>query len=418
MHTTLRTGPVRTAALGVLTMSAVLVPSIPAHAAEPGTTTTRVSVGADGVQADNNSTHPSISNDGRVVAFGSNARNLAAGDTNAFYDIYAHDMSSRTTVLVSVGAGGVAADAASSSPRISGNGRFVTFYSDATNLVAGDTNGEPDVFVHDLRTKKTVMAPGGTEGGLFPDISDSGRYVTYSTDSALVAEDTQAYMDVYLFDRVTGKVSLVSGAPPGQSGVGDAWDSYISGNGRFVAYKSRIGSGDNGIFLYDRVAGSTTQLLDTVSSLGPISANGRFLTFSSDSSTLVDGDTNGDLDIFLLDRVTRKVTAVATTPAGVPGDGLSLGPDISSDGRYVSYWSTSTNLVADIADPGIHVYRYDRQTGRNTVVSIPPGGKGDGGGFEGAISSGGRFVAYESYGRELVADDTNDVMDVFVTQLY
>lgn len=427
MHASLRTIVVRTAALGTIATSAVLVPST-AHAAEPGTTT-RVSVGVDGAQADSNSTNPSISNDGRYVAFGSNATNLVPGDTNGLHDIFVHDSATRTTELVTVGLNGEPANGMSLDQHLSGNGRFVAFYSDATNLVAGDTNGETDVFVYDRNTKRTVMAPGGADGGLFPVISDSGRYVVYATEAALVPEDGNLQIDLYLFDRVTGTASLVSKTPSGRSPSGGSSLATISGNGRYIAYRSNATGivpdrpeGSSWVYLYDRVADTTTLIAsssgESTINPGPISANGRFITLTSNSDSVVAGDSNGEFDVFLYDRNTGRTTAVSTTPAGTTGDGMSLSPDISPDGRYVSFFSTAHNIVDGIADPDMHVYLYDRRTGRNTVVSVPPGGKGNGGGFGSSLSIGGRFVAYESFGTDLVAGDTNDEMDVFVTQLY
>jgi Tol biopolymer transport system component len=432
VHTDISARRRRAAALSALAIVAAVAPASAGNAAD-ARVTTRVSIASQGTEADRNSLNPSISSDGRVIAFSSNATNLVPGDSNGLHDIFLHDMQARSTVLVSVGVDGTPADGASSSPRVSDNGRFVTYYSDASNLVADDANGATDVFVYDRQTRTNIRVPGGDAGGIFPDINSTGRYIAYSTDASLVPQDSNRFMDVYVYDRTTGQVSLISRRPDGTAPVGTSFEPAISGNGRYVAYKSSASDvveqdnpDDYDIFLYDRTENTTvlaSAASDGTPASGPASAaslsgNGRFIAFVSSAGNLVPGDTNDDADVFLRDRVTGRTTVVSATPEGVPGNGFSTRPDVSPDGRYVGFWSTGTNLTGAEIEFDVHTYLHDRQTRRNTLVSVPAGGTGSGGGWSAAVSDGGRFVAYDSFGTDLVPGDTNNEGDVFVTQLY
>jgi tricorn protease-like protein len=176
-------------------------------------TTSRVSLASNGAQGSANSTDPAISADGRFVAFVSNASNLVAGDTNDTGDIFVHDRQTGTTSRVSVASGGTQGSGPSSAPSISADGRFVAFGSDAANLVAGDTNGEPDVFVHDRQTGTTSrvsVASDGTQGitifhsdvSFTSSISADGRFIAFDSDHGnLVAGDRNQTSDVFVRDQ-------------------------------------------------------------------------------------------------------------------------------------------------------------------------------------------------------------------------
>jgi Tol biopolymer transport system component len=396
--------------------------------AAPAVGTVRVSEAADGTQANANSTSPDITPDGRFVVFGSNATNLVAADTNGVGDLFVRDLKTGAIDLVTRGADGSPANGGSIGPRISADGRFVTFWSSASNLAAGDTNGVDDVFVRDRQTGSTTRLPSGLDFSAFPDINSTGRYVAYSTRSALLRTDFDILSDIYLWDRSTEAVTLLV-----TGGNGENSSPVLSANGRWVAFmsdstdltKDAVASGNNS-FVLDRTTGAIT-LVSRASDGTPASAgsypqgisdNGRYIVFSSSADNLVTGDANGDTDVFLYDRVTGRTVAASSTPDGRTGDAASYDPDISPDGGYVSYFSLAQNLTgAVLPEWEIHTYLYDRKAGTNTVVSVPPAGAG-GGGWASAVSSGGRFVAYESFGDGLVKGDTNDEMDVFITQLY
>ncbi len=206
MRATSKSLPMRvTAVCAVAAALAVTAPTANAHAADPPRTT-RVSVGTGGTQADGASTSPQVSANGRYVAFLSNASNLVSGDTNGIYDVFLHDRNTGRTELVSRGLGGAAANDASRPPRMSANGRYVVFYSFATNLVGGDTNRAPDTFIYDRITKAVSIVPVGAMGSVDPDVSADGRFISLVTVGKLVSEDENPGGDVYVYDTVHADV--------------------------------------------------------------------------------------------------------------------------------------------------------------------------------------------------------------------
>jgi Tol biopolymer transport system component len=178
--------------------------------ASPGTTT-RVSVASNGAQGNGDSFSSSISADGRYVAFHSIASNLVSGDTNGAWDVFVHDRQSGQTTRVSAASNGAQGNGDSESPSISADGRYVAFSSDASNLVSGDTNGAWDVFVHDRQSGQTTRVSAASNGAQgngdseSPSISADGRYVAFSSDASnLVSGDTNGAWDVFVHDRQSG----------------------------------------------------------------------------------------------------------------------------------------------------------------------------------------------------------------------
>ena len=168
-------------------------------------TTTRISVGTNGTQGNGASEAPTISADGRWVAFDSWASNLVLGDTNGDADVFIYDRQAGTTTRVSVGSGGTQANDASGASAMSADGRWVAFRSVANNLGPGDTNVWSDVFVHDRQTGTTTrvsVGPGGLQPNGFSDfpvISADGRWVGFeSFANNLVANDTNDTADVFV----------------------------------------------------------------------------------------------------------------------------------------------------------------------------------------------------------------------------
>jgi Tol biopolymer transport system component len=206
----------------------------------------RVSVDSNGAQANGRSDpYPSISADGRFVAFASVASNLVAGDTNGASDIFVHGLVSRETTRVSVDSGGAQADGVSSRPAVSGDGRFIAFQSAASNLVAGDTNGATDIFVHDRESGETTRVSVANDGGqanassFEPGINADGRFVTFfSPASNLVEGDTNNTYDAFVHDRVSGATIRASVDSAGVEGNSFTFMTTISGDGRVVAFES------------------------------------------------------------------------------------------------------------------------------------------------------------------------------------
>jgi Tol biopolymer transport system component len=364
--------------------------------------TSRVSVASNGAQANDDSLGGSLSADGRFVAFDSTASNLVPGDTNGKADIFVHDRQTGQTIRVSVASNGAQANGHSFTPTISADGRFVAFRSDASNLVPRDTNNDSDVFVHDrdadgngifdepggIRTIRVSVASNGAQASgpspflalsSFPSISADGRFVAFnSTATNLVAGDSNDKLDVFVHDRDAPggiQTTRVSVASDGSQANNHSDSASISADGRFVAFRSSAsnlvaedtnGTGD--IFVHDRRTGQTIRV--SVASDGAqangqsfspsISADGRFVAFRSEASNLV---ANGTVDCstlppracaFVHDRDADgngifdepggiQTTLVSVAVNGTQGDSLST-PSISVDGRFVAFDSTS-NLV-------------------------------------------------------------------------
>ncbi|MHB8086324.1 MAG: TolB family protein, partial [Dehalococcoidia bacterium] len=202
----------------------------------------RVSIASDGAQGNDVSFISSISADGRYVAFASAASNLVPGDTNGVPDVFVRDRQSNATTLVSLASDGTQGNDVSEWTSISADGRYVAFSSYASNLVAGDTNGDWDMFVRDLRTNTTTrvsIASDGTQGNAnssnSPSISADGRYVAFpSNASNLVAGDTNGRSDIFVRDRQTGTTTMISIASDGTQGNGSSAFPSISADGRYV----------------------------------------------------------------------------------------------------------------------------------------------------------------------------------------
>ncbi len=401
-------------------------------------TTERVSVASNGDEGNNGSSEPSISTDGRYVSFASDASNLVVGDTNGVSDIFVHERNTGVTTRVSVSSDSIEGNGDSSFTRISTDGRYVVFHSDATNLVVNDTNGSRDIFVHDRSTGETTrvsVSSDGTQGNgdsaWANRISTDGRYVSFASDASnLVVGDTNGVSDVFVHDRQTGETTRVSVSSGGvESNGANGWGT-ISHDGRYVGFfsdASNLVVGDtNGVidvFVHDRNTGETTRV--SVSSDGTqgngdsdqisISTDGRYVGYLSDASNLVANDTNGSRDIFVHDRQTSETTRVSVSSNGAEGNDFSSRPNISSDGRYVTFHSDATNLVVDDTNGSRDIFIHDRQAGEATRVSVSSSGaQANGHSTWNYTSSDGRYVTFRSEASNLVVDDTNGVADIFV----
>ncbi len=390
----------------------------------------RVSVSSDGSEGNYGGIRPSISADGRFVAFESDATNLVNGDTNGKEDIFLHDRITGETSLVSVSSGGGQGNGGSYTPSISADGRFVAFESDASNLVSGDTNRLRDVFLHDRITGETSLvsvSSGGVQGiwgSAEASISADGRLIVFVSDSYnLVSPNTNGMANVFLHDRITGETSLVS-----VSSGGDEINGFypsISADGRFVAFsrvtKSGNTYGPEDVYVRDRSTGETSRITEgNADSMYPsISADGRFVAFVSTASNLVSGDTNGVADVFLHDRITGETSRVSLSSGGDQGNGQSITPSISANGRYIAFVSGASNLVSGDTNGAADVFLHDRITGETSRVSLSSGGDQGNGHCFGtiSISADGRCITFSSFASNLVSGDTNGDLDVFLTEI-
>ncbi len=412
-------------------------------------TTTRVSVSTSGTQGNGDSLNAAISVEGRYVAFHSAATNLVLGDTNGWVDAFVRDRQTGTTERVSLSSSEVEGNDTSWYPAINADGRFVVFQSFASNLVSGDTNNVEDVFVRDRQagtTTRVSLSSGGSQGNAGSwdaAISDDGRYVAfYSEATNLVAGDSNGADDVFVRDRDTdadgifdeaGAVSTtrVSVDNGGSQGNGASSDAAISGDGRYVSFYSEAAdlvSGDtNGygdIFVRDRQAGTTARV--SVDSAGTqanggsyvpaISADGRYVAFHSAATNLVGGDTNSSLDVFVRDRLASSTERASVDSAGNEGNADSSRPAVSADGRYVAFQSEATNLSPGDTNGVEDTFIHDRQAGTTARVSVASGGgqAGDGSSSAAGVSPDGLYVVFHSGASNLVAGDTNGRQDIFV----
>jgi Tol biopolymer transport system component len=444
-----------TACALAIVLGATLGPGAGAAAAG---VTTRISVSSDGSEANGLTFNQiSLSAGARFVAFSSAASNLVPGDTNecdgtvapifsepGCPDIFVHDRITGATSRVSVDSAGAQANGASLRAVISADGRFVVFDSLASNLVAGDTNGVADIFVHDRQTGATTRVSVSSTGAqsdavsLSPQVTPDGRFVAFASGaSTLVPGDTNSAFDIFVHDRLTATTTRVSLNGAGEQGNADSVIPNISADGRFVAFSSVAsnlvaGPASSGtqVYVHDRASGTTTRIsvdgggnpANASSFNSGISADGRFVVFASAASNLVAGDTNGVRDVFVHDRLTTTTTRVNVSSAGAQANGFSTlgfnGEAISADGRFVTFGSSASNLVAGDTNGADDVFLHDRLTGITTRVSVDSAGT-QGNDVSGAssLSADGRFVAFISGATNLVPGDDNATFDGFLHDL-
>jgi Tol biopolymer transport system component len=339
---------------------AAALAAVPGAAWAATARTVRVSVGASGAQGTGASSAAAVSAHGRFVAFASDASDLVAGDTNRTTDVFVRDRRTGTTTRVSVSSAGAQAKGESGSPAISADGRFVTFVSRATNLAAGDRNGgRTDVYVRDRRSGRTVrLSPGASSArvGFDPDISADGRYVAFVSGRAFGGTSVEDTA-IVVHDRRTGTARRFAS--------GSAEAPAISGDGRFVAFLTR-----------DR---------------------------------LVARDTNRHRDAYVVQRSTGALARVSVSSSGAQaarGDNFEV--DISGDGRFVAFSSSAANLVRGDTNRAGDVYVHDRTTGRTTRVSVTSrGGQLRGWSTAPTISADGRSVAFQLSAGDLIAEGQN-----------
>lgn len=400
--------------------------------------TVRVSVAGDGAQADTDTNEaPALSADGRYVAFDSLATNLVPGDTNDEYDIFVHDRQTGATERLSLTSDGVQRRGISWAPVISDDGRFVAFASNA-ELVGGLYSDGWHVYVRDRQTGQTTRATVASDGTVGngasinrPAISADGRFVAYASESSnLIAADTNNAVDAFVHDRYTGQTTRVSVASDGAEANGWSESPALSADGRYVVFASdasNLVTGDNNnrrdIFLHDRQTGATTLLSVRLAGaswsedahIPDISADGRWVAFTSPANDLVPGDSDDGDDIFLVDTSTGALSLVSVNSNGEKGNGDSDRLALSADGRLIAFYSQASNLVPDDTNDRGDIFVHDRESGRTWRASLGNSGEqGNGGSFTVGISADGHAVGFASFASNFVPGDTNEVSDIFV----
>ena len=345
-------------------------------------TTVRISVSSSGQQGNNASNRPAISSDGRFVSFASLATNFDFVSSVSVFDTFVHDRQTGTTELVSLSTSGVGGNGHSEFSSVSGDGRYVAFQSYSSNLVPGDTNTLADVFVRDRQlgtTERASVSSSGAQGvsySEFPEITPDGRFVVFTSyANNLVGGDTNAYPDVFVRDRQLGLTERVSVDDSGTQGNLYSVFPDITPDGRFVAFQSNASNlvvGDSNatydVFVRDR-ATSTTELVSrdsagvqaTSFSYQPkLSADGRYVAFLSYDNFLVPNDFNSHWDAFVHDRLNGATELLSVQPGGTSGNHHSYIPMLSDDARYAVFYSTATDIVPGDTNLEADVFLRDR----------------------------------------------------------
>lgn len=413
----------------------------------------QISLAPDGADGSDDSMHPSISADGRYVAFQSTARNLVGGDDNRKEDIFVYDRPNGKTTRVSVSTSGAQANGNSTDPAISADGRYVAFRSAATDLVETDTNGQIDIFVHDRQTGRTsrvsLSTPGAQANGHSSNatISTDGRFVAFvSMASNLVEGDINQASDVFIHDRNTGETMLVSRGLDGKTANGNSGHPssvFLIRNGIWVAFESSASNlvendrnGTRDVFVYSRWlepnGASTTKRVSVRwdggeangGSGGPVlsvSPDGSYVAFDSSATNLSAGDRNGKTDIFVHDLIAGTTRRVSLSLDGEEGNGGSHAPALSATGPLVAFDSSASNLVEGDAAGMTDLFVHDYKVGLITRVSLTASGEEPNSDVhEGyAISADGRYVVVSSSATNLIDNAPHiAVQQVFLVDLH
>lgn len=350
-----------------------------------------ISISSDEAVSNGLSLHPVISADGRFVVFRSDSTNFATNDNNNARDIFIRDRQLGTTTLISavdptLSTGGSTGNSYSYSPSFSDDGRYVTFWSASSDLVPGDTNGQFDLFLRDLQmgtTERINLAPDGgqaTGGNTHSShLSADGRYVAYwSWATNLVPGDTNGVSDAFVLDRQTGITERVSTTATGIQSDANVYNASISDDGRYVVFHSNATSLDNvlgtigtQVYLKDRVTGDLRMIgrgpdgrAPNQSSVSPlISGDGRWVVFNSWANNLDKRDPDGGSDAYLYDRERDTVMLLSQSTGVGAGNGRSDYVRISNDGSTVTFNSAATNLTTPPQTGGnLYSVRVDQVT--------------------------------------------------------
>jgi Tol biopolymer transport system component len=404
-------------------------------------TTTLVSVNLAGTGGGNDdSTALEISTNGQYALFESSASDLVPGDTNKISDVFVRDLVNGTTLLVTTGTNGGAANGISRGSVMTPDGRYVAFTSAASNLVPGDTNSIPDVFVRDLQAGITTLASPGARstnlssvlsGSESPDLTPDGRYVAFLSTATNLVPGVQSSGEVYVRDLVAGTTRLVSvnAHTAVQSAMGTtnaiSYNQVISADGRFVTYEASPGSptATAGVILRHSLETGLTDIvytnadvplmpLETIRSLD-MTPDGRFIAFVA-RVKIVPGLTN--LCVYLWDAQSGTATLASGDLTNGVSANLSDSPAIDPSGRFVAFLSDGPSLTTNSVVGDSHLYVRDTQAGTTLLVDAGTNGAGSGVSMVTSPrwSADARFLVFESPDGNLVTNDSNHDYDVFV----
>jgi Tol biopolymer transport system component len=411
---------------------------------ESGSAITRASIGHNCSAPNHESSEGGISDDGNLIVFQTDATNVVPGDTNETSDIFLVNRSNGEIRRLSVNEQGeqTLVSEPSIRPRISGDGSTVVFQSFSTVLVPDDTNGATDVFVVDLAAGK-IDTPARNAAGVIgdagsdePALSPDGNFIVFrSASTNLVPNDTNGIADIFIRDRMNNTIERVSVATGGIEANGISSQPAVSPDGRFVVFASDatnlVPDDTNNVtdvFLHDRQTGITTRV--SVGT-GGIEANGpsvipsiggpdnSLIVFASTADNLVGNDGNGDVDVFVHNRLTGETSLVSVNLAGTAsGNGLSQTPAITPDGRYVVFQSLASDLVLIDLNNSADIFRRDLVTGTTVLVSrTAAGDQGDGPSSRPQISADGRFIIFDTKATTLTLSDLDPSSDVLIVDM-
>jgi len=424
----------------VATMLTVLsVAPVPGMAAED-VSTTLVSVASGGTPANSFSNSAEISGDGSVVVFISDASNLVPGDSNGFRDVFMRKLTTGETVRISQAPDGTGGNGNSFSPSISADGSKIVYFSEATNLVPGDTV-LADVFLYDVDTGITTRVSETSDGQAAnnhssnPSISADGSVVVYESGATNLVPGMEDDLktNIFRYDVGTKETTLISATPATDHHPG-SFNPDVSGDGNLIVFESYAWNFVPGdfpndlydVFLYDVTSGEYTRVSEApdgteaydVSQWAVISDDGSAVAYESLAPNLVADDTNDTWDVFHYDIANDVTTRVSVASDGSEANDASSGASISADGALVAFESNASNLVAGDSGTFNDVFAHDMGTGETVRLSVTADGSTpNGGSFDPAIAADGSTVSYYSSSSDLVAGDTNGVADVFVATI-
>jgi Tol biopolymer transport system component len=302
---------------------------------------------------------PAISGDGRYVAFVTDSTGLVTGGNSSFYQVYVRDRTTGATVRASTKPNGTQGTDDSGHPSLSNDGRYLAFESDSPGLVTGDTNEWTDVFVRDRvanTLKRVSLTSTGAEadlGGEAPTISGDGRYVAFASYEQMTPDDTNGVMDVFVRDTVANTTTLVSKPAGAGTSDGNSTDPVISADGKSVAFVTAATNMDattdnnaaTDVFVRSLPGNTTTRasrsssggLAHGVASGPTISGDGRYVAYESTATDAVSDDTNGAADSFVFDRSSSTTTRISTNQLGeqLPTGGTF--PVVTANGAFVTF---------------------------------------------------------------------------------
>lgn len=422
--------------LGTLVMILSLLPSSRTAAAGEilGRITQLVSYAYTGTASVGHSSAASISPDGRYVVFTSWATNIIPGGAD-LNSVYLRDLKQNSNELISVSANG--GQAMGNNPSISANGNYVVFESSGYNFGPVDNNNSVDIYLRDRANHSNELISVNTNGvqananSSNASISSDGRYVVFqSLASNLVEQDTNSAQDIFIRDRVLKTTQRVSKTYDNLQSNGHSENPVITPDGRYVVYDSQAsnlvagGNSLSNVYLFDRI-GSKVEFISVSSTETPgnhhstlpsISDDGSMVAFQSYANNLDANDTNSNnSDIFLRNRRTGITQLISRSTGGGSGNDGSWAANISGDGRWVTYLSKATDLVAVDSNGRWDAFLYDAQSQANELASVSTGGaQANANSNHPRLSAGGEWLVFDTTANLATDINTNGYDNIFV----